>query len=104
MPRFIQFHIHGRPGLAGWLSIIASAVLLVAVVIVIAIVALSFLIFVLPVLFISGLISFFVLRSRLRRAARQRQSADPTIIEGEYSVVDPDSERKSLADRASRED
>jgi len=97
MPRFIHLQIHGRPGLAGWLRILVSAVLLIGVVIVIAILALGFLIFVLPVLFITGLISYFVLRSKLKRAVRQHQPANGTIIEGEYSVVDPG--QKSLADR-----
>jgi len=102
MPRYVHFQIHRPPGLAGWLSIFVSALLLVGVVIVIAIVALGFLIFVLPVLVISGLISYFVFRSKLKRAMRQHRPVNGTIIDGEYSVIDP--EQKSLPDRVPPED
>jgi hypothetical protein len=91
------FQVHGRPGLAGWVAILASMVLLAAVVVGLVILALGFLIFVLPVLLITSAVYYLLMRSKLRQA-RYRPSANATIIEGEYSVVDP--EQKSLSDRS----
>src|SRR5215467_5060936 len=97
MPRFMVFQVQGRPGFRGWLAIMLSLALLAAVVVGLVILAIGFLVFVLPVLLISGLISYFVLRSKLKRAMRQRPSASGTIIEGDYTVVDSD--QKSFPDR-----
>src|SRR5262245_2255951 len=83
----MQFRVYGRPGLLGWLRMLIALVVLLAVGLAIAIVAIGVFIFLLPVVLVSALVFYFVLRSRLRRAG-YRQPEGAHIIEGEYSVVD----------------
>jgi high-affinity Fe2+/Pb2+ permease len=99
----MQFHVQGRPGILGWVRIVAALAVLLAVVVAIAIVALGVFLFLLPALLIATIVSYFVLRSRLRRA-QAWHARDAKIIDGEYSVVDPDEDQKSLTDRTPRED
>ena len=100
---FMQFHVQGRLGILGWVRIVVALAVLSAVVIAIAIVAVGVFLFLLPALLIATLVSYFVLRSRLRRA-QAWHARDAKIIDGEYSVVDPDEERKSIPDRSPHPD
>jgi len=94
----MQFHVQGRPGILGWVRIVVTLAVVSAILIAIAIVALGVFLFILPALLIATLISYFVLRSRVRRAWR---AANANTIDGEYSVVEP--EQKTLDDRTPRD-
>ena len=94
----MQFHVQGRPGFLGWVRIVVALAVLSAILIAIAVVALGVFLFILPALLIATLISYFVLRSRVRRAWR---AANANTIDGEYTVVDP--EQKTLDDGKPRD-
>lgn len=88
MQRPMEFRFYTRPGLGGWLTILAATALIVAIGIVVATVAVGLFLVLVPVLFVAAVLNYFFLRARFRRDGRTRPG-EPNIIDGEFRVVEP---------------
>jgi membrane protein implicated in regulation of membrane protease activity len=81
-----QFRIWPRLSLRGWTILILWLVIFVAVLVTVALIAFGIFLFLLPAFLILTLL-YYLFPSRFRAPSRQRQ--DPTIIDGEFRVVEP---------------
>ena len=88
MPQTKFFYVRGRPGLLGWVAILALLALTVSVAIAIAVVAIGVFLFLLPAIVVLAIVYAFIWRARLRQAARSAPRT-PMVIEGEFRTVDP---------------
>jgi hypothetical protein len=85
MTQRVQFRIFPRLGFRGWTILILWLVFLFGLLIAFTLIAFAIFLFLLPAFLIATLL-YYLFPSR--RAPSQRRP-DPTIIDGEFRVVDP---------------
>jgi uncharacterized protein HemY len=81
----MEFRIRGL-GLRGWLMILVSLTVFLAIVVAIAVVAIGVFLFLLPLLAVSAVVYYLFGRTRSRRPHGQGKA--PVIIDGEFRIVD----------------
>jgi hypothetical protein len=85
MPQPVEFRIRGL-GWRGWLMILVSLSVFLAIIVAIAVVAVGVFLFLLPLLVVSAAIYYLFGRNIFR--PRYGRAKQPTVIDGEFRILD----------------